>query len=172
MTDTVNSPGSVAREPFTVAIVSAVLLSACAGYGAGHATPVGSQWMPLQAAHMPDTGLVPARADTVASPEARFIVKIKDAEVEALTRLFFRNETAARTSFSQWAADKPLFSDFDLVSCSYSGEVILRQRLAARSGADLQAQRATLLQALRNHPQVAYADPDFIAQTQVSGGRQ
>ena len=120
--------------------------------------------MPLQASHIDEDTLVPAAAQTNLPVTQRFIVKVRDGEAEALTRLFFRDEAAARQSFTEWAADKPLFSDMNLVSCSYSGEMILRyDGISARATEDLLAE-------LRDHPLVAYADPDFVAQSQNDGG--
>ncbi|MEM7768376.1 MAG: hypothetical protein AAF253_12960 [Pseudomonadota bacterium] len=126
--------------------------------------------MPLQAAHLDESTLVPATTQITQPRTVQFIVKVKDGEAEALTRLYFRDEAAARASFADWASDKPLFRSMDLVACSYSGELVLRPAAAsaAGEGADFDG----VLAALRAHPLVSYADRDFVAQIERGGGRE
>lgn len=120
--------------------------------------------MPLQAAHIDDRMAVPASAQTVQYQPARFVVKVKDGETEALSRLYFRDRDAARASYRDWAADKPLFRTMDLVSCTYGGELVLRPSGQAAAGGSEE-----ILAELRAHPLVAYADPDFVAQAEGAG---
>ena len=104
---------------------------------------------------------------TVMPAEQQFIVKLKDSEdITALTRLYRKDADAAREAFADWAEDDPVFSAFELASCSYSGELILRHAAAEDSGALLETKETTLT-ALRDHELVVYADPDFVAQTEI-----
>ncbi len=127
-----------------------------------------SHWvqMPLQTAHIDGDAVVPAQARTESTRAPRFVVKVKDGEVEALSRLYFRDRAAATASFEAWAADKAVFASMDLVSCTYGGELVLQAepsaQPASRSG-------ETVLEALRTHPLVAYADPDYVARAEDEG---
>ena len=113
-----------------------------------------------------DAGRVlPAQATTTepAGESVDFIVKLKDvAAVDQAIKMCRRDLEEAQAMFGDWAAGDAVFSGMQLVGCSYSGELILRQALAA-APAGGERQVDGLLERIRGHENVAYADPDFTA---------
>ncbi|MEM0986992.1 MAG: hypothetical protein AAGJ32_12170 [Pseudomonadota bacterium] len=153
----------------TVAVLASCL-TGCIGWFAGSGTSAAkAQWLPgpLQTAQMGEGVLIPAAGSSTEVRRAQYIVKIKSGEAEGLTRLYFRDQGAAEASYRDWASDKPLFSKMDLVACSYGGEFVLSHEFTGDSSRDAAASPDALLEALRSHPLVAYADPDFVAQVET-----
>lgn len=144
---------------------STSLLVGCASCFGAAPSDTATHWgpMPLQAAHIEGDTVVAARAQTVEYRTARYVVKVRDGEAEALSRLYFRDREAAKASFETWAADKPLFRSMALVGCTYGGELVLQPEAG---DADTGPSGDLLLEALRAHPLVAYADPDYVAQAE------
>ncbi|MEM1106353.1 MAG: hypothetical protein AAGH87_08165 [Pseudomonadota bacterium] len=95
---------------------------------------------------------------------ATFIVKFNnDAVIDDVIATWRRDRPAAKAMFADWAKGDPLFSNMDVVSCSYSGELILETLVPA--GPDqARIQVRNLVEAIRGHGAVRYADPDFTAQ--------
>ncbi len=107
--------------------------------------------------------LMPAQLET--GGEARFIVKIEDVpEVDDIVETYRRDPAAAREAFRQWASGQTGLSGLRLESCSYSGELVLSHPFADDQPNTRMA-RDRILTRIRSNPNVAYADPDFVAST-------
>ena len=109
--------------------------------------------------------VLPAQATTIepAGEAVDFIVKVKDVEaIDQAIAMCRRDLEKAQAMFGDWAASDAVFSGMQLVGCSYSGELIVRQALTAvPAGGERQVD--ALLERIRGHENVAYADPDFTA---------
>ena len=107
--------------------------------------------------------LMPAQLTT--GGEARFIVKIEDVDaIEDIVAQYRRDPAEARKAFRQWAAGQTGLSGLRLESCSYSGELVL-SHIFADDQPNTRAARDRVLTRIRSNPNVAYADPDFVAST-------
>lgn len=155
---------AVHRINIASALGLTVLLMGCAWWGgAGHASqpPPGFATSHLAAGQIASTQPVPAQVTE--SGEARFIVKIKDVPAfVGMARKWQRDEKRARELFAEWAQHEPGLEGLTLEGCSYADELILVHHFEP----DEVASRAVLearLQAIRAHPKVVYADPDFTA---------
>ncbi|MEM9739744.1 MAG: hypothetical protein AAF829_07725 [Pseudomonadota bacterium] len=95
---------------------------------------------------------------------ATFIVKFKENDaIDDIIANWRRDREAAEATFSSWAAGDPIFSAMVVVGCSYSGELILEASVPAAPSA-ARARVTALVNEIRAHSAVAYADPDFTAQ--------
>lgn len=147
----------------------AVMLAGCTLFATGQ-MPGQAHWWPLssesdatQTRGGGDT--LPAQMHTAESPAdgVDFIVRIKDVDaVDKAVSLWRRDRGAAVAAFNAWAANEPAFAGMRLVGCSYSGEVILRHVFEPAAAAS-ESQVDALLERIRGHENVAYADPDFTA---------
>lgn len=102
----------------------------------------------------------------VAASDVNFIAKVKDEALKAkVIDIFRKDPEGAKAAFSVWAGQNKL-EGFELVSATYSGEVIfrlgagasdaVRKTVAARSARDFAADWG-------QHPGVVYCDPDYTA---------
>ncbi len=106
-----------------------------------------------------------------ATQPATFIVKFKENDaIDEVIANWRRDRPAARAAFVGWAEGDPLFSNMQVVGCSYSGELILEAEIPAGPSA-ARAGVARLIEEIRAHDAVGYADPDFIAQPGLEENR-
>lgn len=146
----------------------AATLAGCTLLATGQ-MPGASYWWPTGKETVSPTreaGLVLLAQATTIEPAGEavdFIVKVKDvAAIDAAIAMCRRDLEKAQSMFGDWAAGDAVFSGMQLVGCSYSGELIVRQALtAAPAGGERQVD--VLLERIRDHENVAYADPDFTA---------
>lgn len=111
---------------------------------------------------------VPAQGAGEPVQPATFIVKFKESDaIDEVIANWRRDRDAAEAAYAAWAEDDPLFSMMDVVGCSYSGELILEASVPAAPAA-ARARVNALVDLIRAHSAVAYADPDFIAQPGLS----
>lgn len=122
----------------------------------------------------PAPSLQPAR-QPVPTPDAgeavrpaTFIVKFRENDaIDEVIANWRRDRDAAEAAYAAWAQGDPLFSTMDVVGCSYSGELILEASVPAAPAA-ARARVGALVDLIRGHSAVAYADPDFTAQPGLS----
>lgn len=99
---------------------------------------------------------------------ATFIVKFRETDaIDEVIANWRRDRDAAEAAYAAWAQDDPLFSTMEVVGCSYSGELILEASVPAAPAA-ARARVGALVDLIRGHSAVAYADPDFTAQPGLS----
>ncbi len=111
-----------------------------------------------------------ASTETPAGTPVDFIVKFRGVpEVDAALTLFRREPEAAAAAFADWAAGQARLEGFRLTGASYSGEAILTRNFPA-SGPPTPASVRAVQEQLLGHDAIAYADPDYRAQTGHSGG--
>ncbi len=120
-------------------------------------------WLPMQLTKLDpvaEAQVTPAQAQT--GGEARFIVKVNDAVVDALTRQFRRDPEAARAAYQKWSAGKDGLEGLRLENCSYSGELILVHNFAGDEVVT-RPRLSQMLEKIRARDDVAYADPEYTA---------
>lgn len=111
-----------------------------------------------------------AQTQTGAAIPVDYIVKFRDVpQVAEAVKLFRRDPEAAAASFADWAAGQAALEGFRLTGASYSGEAILTLDFPASDPPTRTNVRAAQ-ERLLSHDAVAYADPDYRAQTGHSGG--
>ncbi len=163
-TETASAPDTASSAPAVPSAKPAALpptsLAGEPDIIASSAPPTFTEPAAIQPARQPQGEVA---ADGATQP-ATFIVKFKENDaVDEVIANWRRDRPAARAAFAGWAEGDPLFSNMQVVGCSYSGELILETEVpagpaAARTGV------ARLIGEIRAHDAVAYADPDFIAQ--------
>lgn len=105
----------------------------------------------------------PVQAETFPVRRADFIVKFRaNPSIDEVISTWRRDRDAARAYFQTWAAGDPLFSQMEVSGCSYSGELILSTDIGG-GPLPAEAEVDALVERIRAHGAVAYADPDFTA---------
>lgn len=118
---------------------------------------------PPPARPAPPPGLRPAQAETFPVRRAEFIVKFRANDaIDDVIATWRRDRAGAEATFAEWAASDPLFSQMTIAGCSYSGELILATEVGG-GPLPAEAEVDALIQRIRSHSAVAYADPDFTA---------
>lgn len=106
---------------------------------------------------------------TLLRPEQMFdfIVRFQNdiPELEACSKLFRTDETAARDMFSDWAKAHPPLARLTLKSVSYSGEMVLSWETGLRRPL-LRLEVDQKLALIKSMAQVRYADPDYSVTSQ------
>lgn len=127
--------------------------------------PATVQTVPVPPAEIAPTPPQPqtVQAETYPVRRADFIVKFRaNSSIDEVISTWRRDREAARARFETWAASDPLFSQMDVSGCSYSGELILSTEIGG-GPLPVEAEVDALIERIRNHGAVAYADPDFTA---------
>jgi len=93
------------------------------------------------------------------------VVKFKDeSKVKDIIDTFWRNAPEAKAKFETFKRSHPAFADTSLARVTYSNELVLVHPGGAASPAQRLAKMREVAKKLKASPEVAYAEPDMIAQ--------
>lgn len=112
------------------------------------------------------------KAETIGPVQpATFIVKFREnAAIDTVVANWRSDREAAKAAFTDWAEGDPIFAQMNVVGCSYSGELVLEAPVPV-SPASARSRVREMIEQIRGHSAVAYADPDFTAQPGLAENR-